>query len=344
MTVAIIAELSANVGKSTDNAIRLVDAAKSAGADYVKVQAYRAETLTLDHDGDGFLLKEGTWAGRRLHKLYQEAETPREIIEAVFARCQQVGLPCFASVFSKDDVDFVARFDPPFYKIASFEANDIPLIRYAASKGKPLIISTGVVNNKEIEEAVEAANAAETILLHCISEYPASADTYDLGRMKFLADKFKLATGLSDHSTSLSLPAAATALGAAVIEKHMRLDEDYLSPDASFSLTPVEFRQMVDACREAEAALKVPPYKPSTYHHLRRSLYVVEDIAASETFTEQNIRSIRPSHGLEPKHLPAVLGKRAAQDLKRGTPLRQEHITKARIVEAIGAGHRVFGR
>lgn len=322
----IIAELSANSNGSVERAILLVDAAKDASADLVKLQAYSANSITIDHDGPGFIIKEGVWAGRKLIDLYYEAETSPEIIEAVFAHCKTLGIGCFASVFDKHAVDFIATFDPPFYKIASFEVTDTPLIKYAASKGKPLILSTGMANNQEIGEALDAANSSRTTLLHCISSYPTEALDYNLGRMQFLADRFKVPIGLSDHSLSTTLPAVAIALGATVIEKHLTLSRADGGPDSSFSLEPHEFKVMVTACREARAVMNIPKNIPEPHRDLRRSLYVVKDIAADEQFTEANVRSIRPGYGMAPKHLPSILGRFASQALTRGTPLSLDHI------------------
>lgn len=322
----IVAELSANAGISLLHAMRLVDAAKQAGADMIKLQAYSAESITIDHDGPGFVIAEGPWAGRKLIDLYREAATSREIFAGVFAYCKKVGIGCFSSVFSRDDISFADAFDPPFHKIASFETRDVGLIKWAAETGRPLIISTGMSGDQDVAEALNAADSLRTILMHCVSAYPADAANYDLGRMKRLSAMFGVRVGLSDHSLSTTLPAVAVALGAAVIEKHFCLSRADGGPDASFSMEPHEFAAMVSACREAEAALKYPLNPPREYSDLRRSLYVVEDIALDEVFTEKNIRSIRPGHGIAPKHLPAVLGRHASQDLKRGTPLSLDHI------------------
>lgn len=325
----LIAELSANAGGSVERAVRLVDAAKASGATHVKLQSYRAEALTIDHDGPGFVVKGSIWNGRKLVDLYHEAETSPEIIEKVFAHCREIGIGCFASVFDKHAVDLIAQFDPPFYKIASFEIVDIPLIRYAASKGKPLIVSTGMASTAEIGEALDAANSAETILLHCVSSYPTEAADYNLGRIKYLADRFRVEIGLSDHSMSTTLPAVAVGLGAVAIEKHLTLSRADGGPDGSFSLEPTEFATMAAACREARAAVNIPKSIPEPHRDLRRSIYVVTDIKAGETFTEDNVRSIRPGYGMAPKYLPEVLGKQAARDLKRGTPFAAEFIRQA---------------
>ncbi|MDP2618626.1 MAG: pseudaminic acid synthase [Hyphomicrobiales bacterium] len=342
----IVAELSANHNGRIDRALRLVEAAKASGADAIKLQAYRAESLTIDHDGPGFVISGGIWDGRKLIDLYREAETTPDMLAAIFAHARTIGIPCFSSVFDREAVDFIEQFDPPAYKIASFEITDIPLIRYAASKGRPLIISTGMASSEDINEARIASVAApERTLLHCISSYPSDPGTADLGRMAGIGKLFGLPTGLSDHTLSVTLPAVAVGLGATVIEKHLTLDRSDGGPDAAFSLEPHEFKAMVVNCREAWAAIQKPAAVPMPHRDLRRSLYVVADIAAGEILTADNIRSIRPGHGLHPREWDRVIGKPAVRDLKRGLPLALVDIDcgndRREVREAVGMGRLV---
>lgn len=324
----IVAELSANHTGSLDRALEAIDAAAAAGVDAVKLQTYTADTITIDHHGAGFDIEGGPWHGRSLYELYQEAHTPWDWHRALFARGRELGLQVFSTPFDATAVDFLETFDPPAYKIASFECVDLPLIRKAAATGRPMIISTGIANQEEIAEAVAAARdggAAGICLLHCVSAYPAPADDYNLRTMVDLADAFGVASGLSDHTLGIAVPIAATALGAALIEKHFTLRRSDGGPDAGFSLEPDELAAMTIGCRTAFAALGRVDYSQKASEkanaQFRRSLYVVADIATGETFSEANIRSIRPGLGLAPKLLPEVLGKCATRDLRRGEPL-----------------------
>jgi N-acetylneuraminate synthase len=322
----IIAELSGNHNGDKSRALELVDAAASTGADAIKLQTYTADTITIDVDRPEFRIEGGLWDGRSLYELYQEASTPWEWHEDLFKRAAKHGLACFSSPFDHSAVDFLAGLNAPAYKIASFELVDLPLIRKAASMGKPLIMSTGVANYAEIEEACKAAEAAPAVtLLHCISAYPAAPEDMRLGTIAALGAAFGVQVGLSDHTLGSAVSVASIAMGATVIEKHMTLKRADGGPDAAFSLEPDEFKSLVDDCRMAHAALGPAQTDRqgvgSANAKFRRSLYVVEDIPKGAALSQANIRSIRPGNGLKPKHLDSVLGKAALRDLKRGEPL-----------------------
>ncbi|MGF7175127.1 pseudaminic acid synthase [Azospirillum doebereinerae] len=323
----LIAEMSGNHNGELNRALALIDAAKAAGADAVKLQTYTADTITIDHDGPGFRLEGGLWAGRTLHDLYREAHTPWEWHEPLFARARALGLTIFSSPFDDTAVELLERLDAPAFKIASFELIDHGLIRRAARSGKPLIVSTGLATLGEVAEAVEAVgDAAPLALLHCVSGYPTPPEDCNLRTIPHLAEMFGVTVGLSDHSQGVAVPVAATALGATIIEKHFTLSRAEGGVDSAFSLEPAEFKAMADSVRAAWAALGRVHYgvEPSEAggRNYRRSLYVVADVAAGEPLTAANLRSIRPGFGLEPKHLPALLGRRTVRPLARGTPLR----------------------
>ncbi|SNS78569.1 MULTISPECIES: pseudaminic acid synthase [unclassified Azospirillum] len=324
----LIAELSGNHNGDIDRARRMIDAAKAAGADAVKLQTYTADTITLDVDRPEFRLEGGLWAGRTLYELYQEAHTPWDWHPALFAHAAEIGIPIFSSPFDPTAIDLLESLGAPAYKIASFELIDLPLIEKAARTGKPLIMSTGMASLGEVAEAVAAARVAgndNICLLHCVSGYPTPVEDCDLRTIPHLAQAFDVAAGLSDHTMGVAVPVAAVALGAVVIEKHFTLARADGGPDAAFSLEPAEFRAMADACAAAHAALGSISYalKPSEAggRSFRRSLYITADIAAGEVLTGANVRSIRPGLGLPPKHLPDVLGRVAARNLTRGEPL-----------------------
>jgi N-acetylneuraminate synthase len=330
----VIAELSGNHNGELSRALRLVDVAKEAGADAVKLQTYTADTITIDHNGPGFVIEGGLWHGRKLHELYQEASTPWDWHPAIFEHARKIGITCFSSPFDPTAIDLLQKLGAPAYKIASFEIVDLPLIRRAAATGKPLIISTGMAMPSEIREAVDAAREAgakEIALLHCTSGYPTPPEEANLATIPHLEKTFGTVVGLSDHTPGSAVPIAAVTLGAAVIEKHFTLARADGGPDAAFSLEPDELKAVVDGCRTAFAAMgsvrsgAAPSEKPNMM--FRRSLYAVKDIAAGEMFTESNIRSIRPGFGLPPKLLPELLGKRAACGIARGTPLTSEHLS-----------------
>jgi len=324
----IVAELSGNHNGELARALSLIDAAKAAGAHAVKLQTYTAETITLDCDRACFRIDGGSWAGRRLYDLYGEASTPWEWHEALFARCRQLGLPAFSTPFDSSAVDFLERFDPPAHKIASFELVDLPLIRHVAATGRPMILSTGMADGAEIDEAVAAAREAgcrHPVLLHCVSAYPAEPRDAGLGAIAALAARTGAAAGLSDHSLGTAVAVAAVALGAVMIEKHLTLRRSDGGPDAGFSMEPAEFAALVRDCRAAwEATRPAEPDRPTAEdpcRRLRRSLFVVRDMQAGDVFSSDNVRSIRPADGLAPRYLDQILGRRASQALERGTPL-----------------------
>ena len=324
----IVAELSGNHMGDINRAIRLMDEAKKAGADAVKLQTYTPDTMTIDHDGLGFVLEDTIWRGRTLYDLYQEAQTPWEWHETLFEKGKELEITVFSTPFDCSAVDFLEKFSPPAYKIASFEIVDLPLIRRVAETGRPLIISTGMAGTSEIGEAVDAAReggCGDLFLLHCVSGYPTPPEDSNLRTLRDLAERFDVMAGLSDHTLGISVALASVALGAAIIEKHVTLKRSDGGPDAAFSLEFHELRELVDGTRTAWRALGEVNYdcKPSeeALMDYRRSLYVVEDMAAGERFSPQNVRSIRPGYGLPPKHLSDVLGQQAKTDIKRGTPL-----------------------
>jgi pseudaminic acid synthase len=332
----IIAELSGNHNGQLERAIELMAAAKRAGADAVKLQTYTADTMTIDHDGRGFVVDLPLWRGRRLHELYREAHTPWDWHEALFAKGRELGITVFSTPFDATAVDLLESLGAPAYKIASFELLDVALIERCAATGKPLIISTGMGSLDEISDAVSAARragAGQIALLQCVSAYPAPADEAYLANIPELAHRFDVLAGLSDHTLGVSVPIAAVALGASLIEKHVTLRRADGGVDAAFSLEPLELQQLVQEARTVARAVCGPRFGPKLSEmgslDYRRTLYVVADIAAGETFTTENIRAIRPGFGLPPKHLRTVLGRRSLQPLKRGTPLSFDVIEDA---------------
>ncbi len=329
----VIAELSGNHNGDVDRARRLIDAAAEAGADAVKLQTYTPDTITLDHDGPGFRLEQGLWAGRTLHALYAEAHTPYAWHAPLFAHAQARGILLFSSVFDETAVDLLQGLDAPAYKIASFEAVDLPLIARTARAGKPLIVSTGMASPAEIAGALATARAhgtGEVALLHCVSAYPARFSDARLATIPRLAADFGCVAGLSDHTPGTVAAVAAVALGAAIIEKHVTLDRADGGPDSSFSLEPAELARLVAECRDAHSALGEASYargvEEAANRTYRRSLYVVADVPRGERLAPGNVRSIRPGYGLPPSQLGAVLGRPAARDLKRGEPLAWEMV------------------
>ena len=324
----VIAELSANHNGSLETAVTILERAATAGADAVKLQTYTAETMTIDHIGPGFEISGGLWDGRQLYDLYQEAHMPWGWHEALFQRGRELGVDVFSTPFDESAVEFLERFDPPAYKIASFEILDLPLIECAAKTGKPLIISTGMAVMAEIGEALEAAlsgGASNVVLLHCTSGYPTPHTESNLKTLHRLESEFDVVVGLSDHTLAAAVPVAAVSLGAAVIEKHFTLRRADGGPDAEFSIEPDELKELISACRtawEAIGTVKETPTASETPNlQFRRSLYVVKDIAAGEELTRKNIRAIRPGFGLPPKFFEDVLGSFAEKNLPRGTPL-----------------------
>jgi len=325
----VIAEMSANHGQNFDSAVRIIHAAKDAGADAIKLQTYTADTITIASDREEFRVNGGTlWDGRSLHDLYGEACTPWEWQPKLKELAEGLGMDCFSSAFDPSAVDFLEEMNVPAHKIASFELVDIPLIRKIARTGKPLIMSAGMATLEEIEEAVRSARqagATQIALLKCTSAYPAPAEEMNLRTIPEMERRFGVPVGLSDHTMEIAVPVAAVALGACIIEKHLTLSRSLPGPDSAFSLEPQEFRAMVDAVRIAEKALGHVRFgcgsREKTGRAFRRSLYVVQDMQRGDTFTVANVRSIRPANGLHPRHQTEVLGKTAAQPIKRGTPL-----------------------
>lgn len=324
----VICELSGNHNGSLERALELLDAAAATGADAIKIQSYTPDTITIDHDGAGFRIEGGLWDGRNLYDLYGEAQTPFEWHEALFTRARELGVTLFSSPFDESAVDLLESLDAPAYKIASFEVIDLPLIAYVAARRKPMIISTGMANLDEIGEAVRTARengCDEIVLLHCVSSYPAPDEQSNVRTVPDLAERFGVVTGLSDHTFGSAVAVASIALGASVVEKHFTLRRADGGPDSAFSLEPDEFKTLVEDCKRAWKALGKATYDLQGCERgsmvFRRSIYVVRDIAAGEELTRENIRSIRPGYGLPPKHLPEVLGRHAARDLKRGDPL-----------------------
>jgi len=332
--VFMVVELSANHLQKFDNAVKLIKAAKKAGADAIKLQTYTPDTITIDCDNEYFQIKQGTiWDGKTLYELYKEAYTPWEWQPKLKEITEDLGLIFFSTPYDKTAVDFLEKMDVLCYKIASFEITDIPLIEYVASKGKPIIISTGIASLSDIEEAVNACRRMgnnQIALLKCTSAYPTPLDEVNLRTIPNMAETFKTVVGLSDHTLGISVPIASAALGACIIEKHLTLDRSLGGPDAPFSLEPDEFKAMVKSVREVEKALGEVSYelteKMKKSREFSRSLFVVKDIKAGEIFTEENVRSIRPGYGLHPKYLKDVLGKKVKKDVKRGTPLSWELI------------------
>ena len=328
----VIAELSGNHNGRIERALALIDAAADAGADAVKLQTYTAQTITIDHQGPGFVIEDGLWAGRSLYELYSEASTPFEWHEALFKRAADRGVIAFSSPFDETAVDLLEQLGAPAFKIASFEAIDLPLIRRAARSGKPLIISTGMTRPEEIAEAVDSARSAgvDVALLHCVSTYPARFEDANLRMIPRLAEDFDCVAGLSDHTPGVAAAVAAVALGACIIEKHFTLARADGGPDSAFSLEPLELAQLVRDCRQAWEALGQADYRrgeaETANRQFRRSLYVVRDVARGAPITELDVRSIRPGFGLEPKRLPEILGRVARRDLARGEPFSLDMI------------------
>jgi N-acetylneuraminate synthase len=324
----VIAELSANHNGSLDTAMAIVEQAKLAGADAVKLQTYRPDTITLDSDGPGFVIEGGLWHGRRLYDLYQEAHMPWDWHRPLFDRARALDIPIFSSPFDRTAVDLLEDLNAPAYKIASFEAIDLPLIRYVAGTRKPMIISTGMADADEIDEAVAAARdggCTELALLHCVSGYPAPAADYQLRTLTDMISRWGVVTGLSDHTLDNTTAIAAVALGAALVEKHFTLDRDGGGPDDSFSLLPHELAQLCQGARTAWSALGRVDYGRKSSEignaQFRRSLYFVKPLRAGDTVTADAVRSVRPGFGLAPKHLDAVIGKRATRDIAANTPV-----------------------
>jgi len=334
LPVYVVAELSANHLGDFGRALRLVEEAHRAGADAVKLQTYTADTLTLDSDRPCFRITGGSaWDGRTLHDLYSEAAMPWEWQPRLKRAAEDLGMALFSTPFDASAVDFLETMQVPAYKVASFELVDLPLLGRVAATGKPVVLSTGMATAQEINEAVAALAAAageELILLQCTSAYPAAAETMNLRTLPDLAARFAVPVGLSDHSMDEAVAVAAVALGACFLEKHLTLSRAEPGADSHFSLEPDELRRTVEAVRLAERALGEVRYGPQPHEAVslahRRSLFVVRDVARGEVLSTDDVRSVRPADGLAPKHLPAVLGRRAARDLSRGTPLSWDDV------------------
>lgn len=332
--VFIIAELSANHNGSLEVAIETIKAAKRTGADAIKLQTYTADTMTIDTKSPDFILSQGTiWDGKHLHDLYKEAYTPWEWHEELFKAAEQEGLYCFSSPFDSSAVDLLEELNTPAYKIASFEITDIPLIELVASKGKPVIISTGIARKEDIELALDAChrmNNKNVALLKCTSSYPAPIEEANMVMVKDLAERYNVISGLSDHTMGNTVPVVSTCFGAKIIEKHFILDKSIGGPDASFSMDEGEFKAMVKAVREAEKAIGVVDYslteKQKKSRDFSRSLYVVEDIKEGEKITKENVKSIRPGFGLHPKYYSQIQGKKTLKSLEKGTRLSLDDI------------------
>lgn len=329
----IIAEMSANHAGDVNRAIEIIHAAKDAGADCIKIQTYTPDTITINCDNKYFKIDSGTWGGETLYSLYGKAYTPWKWQPILKKEAEKVGIDFLSTPFDKTSVNFLESIGIDFYKIASFEIVDIPLIKYVASKGKPMIISTGMASLEEIEEAVEAARTSgckDICLLKCSSAYPAIPDNMNLATIADLKDRFELVTGLSDHSLGSIAAVTAVALGAKIIEKHICISREIENPDSSFSMEKEEFATMVRDIRDTERAIGKVSYNVSEQEAdnkvFRRSIFVAKDIKAGEKFTENNIRVIRPAYGMHPRYYSDVLGKTATENLKMGTPLDPKHI------------------
>ena len=326
--VFIVAEMSANHGQDLNEALRIIAAAKECGADAIKIQTYTADTITLDTDSEHCVIQGTIWNGQRLHDLYRKAHTPWEWQAALKKAAEDLGLLFFSSPFDHSAVEFLESLAVPAYKIASFELVDLPLLRCVAATRKPVILSTGMATLSEIDEAVSTLRGAgcrELALLKCTSAYPAPPADMHLRTIPHLAEAFGVPVGLSDHTLGVEVPVAAVALGACIVEKHFTLSRGPGGPDSAFSLCPDEFKEMVRATRSVEKALGQVSYEVAASEHasraFRRSLFVAEDVRAGELFTIENVRSVRPGQGLHTRHLQEILGRTAARDAKKGTPL-----------------------
>ena len=335
--VYVVAEISANHNHDFEKAVNIVKAANEAGADAIKLQTYTADTITIDARQDHFRVGGGTlWDGKTLYDLYREAYTPWEWQPKLKRVANDLGMDLFASAFDATSVDFLDQIGVPAHKVTSFELVDIPLIQKMAATGKPLILSTGMATAEEIEEAVVAARKAgarQIALLKCTSSYPAKPEAMNLRTIPELMRRFEVPVGLSDHTMDVAAPVVAVALGACIIEKHLTLSRNTPGPDSAFSLEPAEFKAMVRAVRTAEKALGEVYFglgaSEEKSRAFRRSLFVTADVRQGEAFTDRNVRSIRPGHGLHTRHLPEVLGRRATRDIERGTPLSWELVQRS---------------
>ena len=331
----IIAEMSANHNGSIDNAFKIIDMAKAAGADAVKLQTYRPDTITLKMDSPEFMIEGGLWDGQSLYELYESAFMPWDWHKPLFEYAKEAGITIFSSPFDNTAVDLLESLDAPAYKIASFEAIDLSLIRYVANTGKPMIISTGMADSEEIQEAIDAARDGgcnELAVLHCVSGYPAPSKDYNLRTLRDMQTRFRLVTGLSDHTIDNITAISSIALGAAIVEKHVTLDRSGGGPDDSFSLEEPDLKELCEGAMIAWEALGNVDYgrKSSELGNVkfRRSLYFIKDLEAGETITEEHVKSVRPGYGVAPKYLSEVLGKELLVSVKYGTAVSWEHIKK----------------
>jgi len=327
----IIAELSANHNGDIGRAFKIMEEAKRAGADAIKLQTYTHDTITMDCDSEDFQIKGGLWGGKTLYQLYKEAHMPWDWHRPLFEKAKELNITIFSSPFDFSAVDLLQKLDAPAYKIASFELIDLPLIAYVAKTGKPMIISTGMATENEISEAVNTARengCNDLIVLRCVSEYPASPEDYKLKLIPYLAEKFDVVGGLSDHTMDNTIAITSVAMGACVIEKHVTLDRNGGGADDSFSLEPKELSELCSGAKTAWLSLGDETFErvSGEFSHVkaRRSLYVVEDVVAGEKFTSKNVRSIRPGHGLLPKYYDEILGKTCKVNVSRGTPLSKD--------------------
>lgn len=324
----VIAELSANHNGKLETALRIIEEAKRAGADAVKLQTYKPDTITLNCDSDDFKIKGGLWDGRTLYDLYDEAHMPWDWHKPLFDHARELGITTFSSPFDNTAIDLLEDLNAPAYKIASFEAVDLSLIKYAASTGKPLIISTGMADAEEIAEAIDAAREGgckELAILHCVSGYPAPAEDYNLRTIPDMIERFSLVTGLSDHTLDNTTAIASVALGASIIEKHFTLDRNGGGPDDSFSLEPGELAALCHGSKTAWSALGSVNYRRKASEQgnvrFRRSLYFVKELQKGDLITSESVRSIRPGYGIPPKYINSVIGRRVNQDVSVGTPV-----------------------
>jgi len=331
----IIAELSANHNGDLQRAFDTIKAAKDSGADAIKIQTYTADTMTIDSDREEFMIRGGLWDGYKLYDLYKQAETPYEWHKAIFDYANQLGITLFSTPFDETAVDLLESLNAPAYKIASFEATDLPLIRYVASKGKPMIMSTGMCSEEEIAEAVGAAREGgckDLVLLHCISSYPAPMDQANLAQMAGLADRFETIPGLSDHTLGTTVSVAAVALGACVIEKHFTLSRNDKGPDSEFSLEPEELQRLCKDSFDAWSAIGKRSFERQKAEEgnkqFRRSVYFVKKLKAGDVIQATDIRRIRPGFGLAPKYFDQLIGKKVTADIDFGTPASWELIEK----------------
>lgn len=329
----VIAELSANHNGKIETALRIIELAKQSGADAVKIQTYRPDTITLKSDADDFRIRGGLWDGRTLYDLYEEAHTPWEWHKTLFDHARKVGITIFSSPFDSTAVDLLESLGAPAYKIASFEAIDLPLIKYVARTGKPMIISTGMADAEEIQEAIDAAREGgckELAVLHCVSGYPAPAEDYNLRTLPDMIERYGLITGLSDHTLDNTTAVCSVALGASIIEKHFTLDRNGGGPDDSFSLEPADLKALCTQARTAWEALGRVNYARKSSEQgnvkFRRSLYFVKDLKKGDLITADAVRSVRPGYGIAPKYLERLIGKTLGRDVQFGTPATMQDL------------------